>query len=214
MIRNKQQRSGFSLVELIVVIGIIAILIGLLLPSLKKVQGQALSVNCKANLKTIGVHMMVYSNENKGWLFPPGLGNALPPDQRWPVHVFKPPRYDPPILFCPTESDPTAPPRFNHTYILNGHLVDHRIRFGSSNIGQAMNTDVIVMGEKYFDVADYYMEHGDFATRVDPFKHGLRTGSNYLFLDMHVESKLFDRAGTLAKLSIDPWDLPVPTPTP
>jgi prepilin-type N-terminal cleavage/methylation domain-containing protein/prepilin-type processing-associated H-X9-DG protein len=57
---------GFTLVELLVVIGIIALLISILLPSLNKARQQANLLKCQANLKTIGQLIATYAAENKG----------------------------------------------------------------------------------------------------------------------------------------------------
>lgn len=61
-----RQRSAFTLVELLVVIGIIAVLISLLLPSLNGARRQARSVRCLANLKQLGNGFYMYAQQYKG----------------------------------------------------------------------------------------------------------------------------------------------------
>ncbi len=245
-------RSGFSLVELMVVIGIIAILIGLLLPTLSRARKQANQVACQSNLKQLGVMFQIYVNENKGWLFPVGpdqedpampdygkpttLGTNKAPNLRWPMYMhfaelrnapvptysqaqyeaangmmtydpntYAAGPYTPKLLVCHSDEEPYEA----HSYVLNKHLADKRIRFGSKNFGGLTSSEVVVAGEKKTESRDYYMEANDFDRVVEPYRHGLKLGSNYLKFDGHVDTNL----PVDAKTGMDPWDLKVPAPT-
>src|SRR5258706_4589307 len=77
--RNRRTR-GFTLVELLVVIGIIALLIAILLPALSRARESANRTACLSNLRQLGLAFLSYTNENKERFPRPAIGNPTTED--------------------------------------------------------------------------------------------------------------------------------------
>ncbi len=135
-------RSAFTLIELLVVVSIIALLISILLPSLRKARDQAKDVSCKSNLRSMGQAFVQYA-ELFGGVWPAPV-DSLATQNRWP-RVF----FDGKIIhqglnayndngsivrnggasvfLCPAEKAPRAIRNWNNTT----HTVD-RVEIGGS----------------------------------------------------------------------------------
>jgi prepilin-type N-terminal cleavage/methylation domain-containing protein/prepilin-type processing-associated H-X9-DG protein len=79
MVRRISRRRAFTLVELLVVIGIIAIMISIMLPALSKVKDKARSVQCASNMRQLYTYCTMFAQENKGHLPRPCLADAKSP---------------------------------------------------------------------------------------------------------------------------------------
>jgi prepilin-type N-terminal cleavage/methylation domain-containing protein/prepilin-type processing-associated H-X9-DG protein len=83
MRRHSLRFGGFTLVELLVVIGIIAVLVSILLPAMAKSRAQAETVACLSNQRQIGIAFIAYANDSKGGLPPAILPRDWDPKPEW-----------------------------------------------------------------------------------------------------------------------------------
>lgn len=95
-------RHGFTLIELLVVISIIALLISLIVPSLKMARESARSVLCKNNLRQIGTATMMYADAYDGRIPKQWIGT---PNMIWPELLGPYCNDNEEIFICPSDPD-------------------------------------------------------------------------------------------------------------
>src|SRR3954470_7446715 len=65
-VRRRSTPAAFTLVELLVVVGIIALLVAFLMPALQNARKRAVQLTCQSNLRQQGLSLFMYVNDNRG----------------------------------------------------------------------------------------------------------------------------------------------------
>jgi prepilin-type N-terminal cleavage/methylation domain-containing protein/prepilin-type processing-associated H-X9-DG protein len=186
--RRPGRPLGFSLVELLVVVGIIALLISILLPTLNKVRTAAVRVSCRAQMADIGRFFQMYLNDSKGKLpWANTIPSVVPPINTYPsiVETLKP--YTKNVLEvwrCRADHitvvTPGAPTGFDQYFDREGGSYQYYPMLASNYGGQEINDTPLYKAGKQ-NQQPIFIE-------FEPF-HGKPTSKgamNYLFADTHV----------------------------
>jgi prepilin-type N-terminal cleavage/methylation domain-containing protein/prepilin-type processing-associated H-X9-DG protein len=187
-----QTRNAFTLIELLVVIAIIAILAGMLLPSLSKAKERGNTMRCLNNVKELGLAMQMYGDENDGLL---PMAHAV---QTWndtnPVPWTRPLLtyfHNTNILKCPSMSQFYDKSPYSYFMGARGAFVEEGFQRASVDLQKMqMPSAYIVSGDCNFPFDDTDADPDNYSQdTLFGFKspaHDQRL--NILFGDLHVKS--------------------------
>jgi prepilin-type N-terminal cleavage/methylation domain-containing protein len=202
----RKSHRAFSLVELLVVIGIMGLLIAILMPTLRVAREIGQRVTCQSNLRQIGYAFLSYANDNKGSMpswsgwhpaaFPPNPGDEvswvgkisgmIPPDSR--------------VYNCPSFSSYT--PYNVHNYFIEAVWANVNGRHSTRFADVSMGSRFVISGDMTQlalyppplgtsqDSDDYDRDDAGMACACFPGDGGFlmhRGGNNILFDDNHVD---------------------------
>jgi prepilin-type N-terminal cleavage/methylation domain-containing protein/prepilin-type processing-associated H-X9-DG protein len=214
MPRNPQNRRdrGFTLVELLVVIGIIALLIAILMPALSRAREASKRTQCASNMRQLMTGYISYTLENKNWLV---YGASGDPNASDTANRGNKPWLYPDNLNINAVKDGALYPYINNTGVyrcpadtslnnrsysisalFNGEWGYAQSRPRALKMNQIRRTSEVIVFVEEFDPRGYLMNSFWIEPTGDRFVDALafwhKTGCNFAWADGHVEWKIYD----------------------
>ena len=192
----KLNKNLFTLVELLITIGIIALLAGMLLPALNNARRKANNISCMNNLKQSGLALTAYATDWKD-CFPIVHGGTfgspveLPGEPQWFTPLVEQYKYQLNYLKCAEDKG------YNAAKGIQSYMVNAMFTFGRSTASIA-GSSRIVLSERGYESSGEPEEHqcypgmsepDDWKAKIDRERHSKR--ANYLFADGHALSHTF-----------------------
>ncbi|MGI6356357.1 MAG: type II secretion system protein [Lentisphaeria bacterium] len=210
-------KKHFTLVELLVVIGIIAILAAILLPALDSARKSAEQASCANNLKQIGAADALFGNDNKNLLCPDtdDSANGAIADASWAALLYEYIK-DPNVFFCAADDNDEPKHRTTITGVDSAFAISYLANRGVHKATTALAIKRYIcerpsgtasFGPRLHPEEDVhelpssrnksplgYEAHATFSTFRDDIaacmdleRHGAKKTHNFVFVDGHVE---------------------------
>ena len=204
--RNLQSdNNGFTLIELLVVIAIIAMLMGILLPSLNRARRQAKKIACISNMRQMGIALQTYLMDSENRL-PPSSCYLSDPNQYW-LKILTKYTGEKLLFHCPSDEaknfidwnlplDKQPEDSRWSSFALNG-LLDPRCSYNRGRYNNVINIRqpgyCIYVSESPSSWTKYDHVHPETWGSLDQAKGQIARDrhngtSNFLFVDGHAEN--------------------------
>jgi prepilin-type N-terminal cleavage/methylation domain-containing protein/prepilin-type processing-associated H-X9-DG protein len=177
-------RQGFTLVELLVVIGIIALLTGILIPCLGKARSAAKRTVCLSNLHSVALAFRMYLDNNNHIMPPAARLPSANLNGKQPIaHFILPYIQDPKALRCPADDGHRREGRTQRYFETEGSSYEYLQTLGGVRVGVGYLTDSVLFNKEKVHEREVHVLY-DYSNFHGP--EGRKGSVNYLYADGHV----------------------------